>query len=450
MSDVIAIVGAGLAGSEAAWQAAQRGGKVVLYEMRPTKMTAAHKTDLCAELVCSNSLKSNDLATAHGMLKEELRRLGSLVMQAADATAVPAGQALAVDRDLFAAHVTEAIDNHPAIELRREEITQIPNRGPAIIASGPLTSQPLARALFRITGSEYMFFYDAISPIVDADSIDRDKVFIASRYDKGDAAYINCPMTREEYEAFYEELINAEMTMHADYDPKELFEGCLPIEIIAGRGKQTMAHGPMKPVGLEDPHTGQMPYAVVQLRPENQELTMYNLVGFQTSLTWSEQKRVFRMIPGLERAEFLRYGAVHRNTYVNAPTLLRPTNQLRSRDDLFLAGQITGVEGYVESIASGWLAGVNAVRLLQGAELLTFPRETMLGALTHYITTADASDFQPMNANFGLLPPLETEGKKIPKKERKALYSERGLETLATFIADNDIAPVAGYASSPA
>ena len=351
------IVGAGLAGSEAAWQAAQRGAKVLLYEMRPEVQTPAHKTGLFAELVCSNSLKSNELVRAGGILKEELRRLDSLILKAADATAVPAGSALAVDRELFAAQITEAIDGYPNVTVRREEVTQIPE-GLAIIASGPLTSQPLARALYSITGKSYLFFYDAISPIVDVESIDRDKVFLASRYDKGEAAYINCPMNQAEYDAFYDALMGAEISLHADVDPKELYEGCLPVEIIAKRGKDTLRFGPMKPVGLRDPRTGETPYAVVQLRPENNDLTMYNLVGFQTSLRWGEQERVFQMIPGLERAEFLRFGAVHRNTYINAPTLLRPTYQLRARDDLFFAGQITGVEGYIESTASGWVASL--------------------------------------------------------------------------------------------
>lgn len=426
------IVGAGLAGSEAAWQAAQRGAKVLLYEMRPEVQTPAHKTGLFAELVCSNSLKSNELVRAGGILKEELRRLDSLILKAADATAVPAGSALAVDRELFAAQITEAIEGHPNITIRREEVSHIPE-GLAIIATGPLTSQPLARALYSITGKSYLFFYDAISPIVDVESIDRDKVFLASRYDKGEAAYINCPMNVAEYDAFYDALMGAEISLHADVDPKELYEGCLPVEIIGKRGKESLRFGPMKPVGLRDPRTGEIPYAVVQLRPENNDLTMYNLVGFQTSLRWGEQERVFKMIPGLEHAEFMRFGAVHRNTYINAPTLLRPTYQLRTRDDLFFAGQITGVEGYIESTAAGWVAGVNATRLLQGKELLVFPKDTLMGALANHITTADPENFQPMNANLGILPALPP-GARMSKQEKKEQRAVIALAALKSYL----------------
>lgn len=430
----VTIIGAGLAGAEAAWQAANQGLRVVLYEMRPATMTAAHKTGLFAELVCSNSLRSNSLDRAGGILKEELRRLGSLIVKCADETAVPAGSALAVDRDRFAALVTEAVEGHDNIEVRREEVTELPQEGPAIIATGPLTSQTLARNLFKLTGQSYLFFYDAISPIVEADSIDREKVFLASRYDKGEAAYINCPMTRDQYDAFYEALMSAEVSLHADVNPDELFEGCLPIEVIAGRGHDALRFGPMKPVGLTDPRTGEQPWAVVQLRPENRELTMYNLVGFQTSLKWGEQDRVFRMIPGLERAEFLRYGQVHRNTFINAPTLLRPTYQFRARDDLFFAGQLTGVEGYMESTGSGLLAGLNAVRLVRGQELLVLPRETVLGALAHHICTADPDHFQPMNANFGVLPPVEGTGKRMSKADKKQARAARCLEALDEFV----------------
>lgn len=424
----LTIIGGGLAGAEAAYQAARRGVSVRLFEMRPGTMTPAHKTGLLAELVCSNSLKSNNPARAHGVLKQELRRLGSLIMRAADHTAVPAGDALAVDRDLFAGEITEALEAEPLVEIIREEVTEIPE-GLVIVASGPLTSQPLARNLFRFTGAEYMFFYDAISPIVSAESINQDICFLASRYEKGEAAYWNCPMDHDQYRAFYEALMSAERTLHADYDPKELFEGCLPVEVIAARGIDTLRFGPMKPVGLINPHTGQQPYAVVQLRPENNALTMYNLVGFQTSLKYPEQQRVFRMIPGLEQAEFLRFGAVHRNTYINAPTLLRPTFQSRARDDLFFAGQITGVEGYLESTASGWLAGVNAARLLQGKAPLSLPPQTLFGALVEHICTADPEHFQPMNANFGLLPSIQG----MAPATKKAKRESRGPECLAAL-----------------
>lgn len=434
--DVVTIIGAGLAGSEAAWQVARQGVPVVLYEMRPAVMTPAHKTGLFAELVCSNSLKSNSLDRAGGILKEELRRLGSLILRCADATAVSAGSALAVDRVRFAQMVTAAVEQEPLIEVRREEVTSLPEEGPLIVASGPLTSQALARALFALTDQKYLFFYDAISPIVDAASIDRDQVFLASRYGKGEAAYLNCPMTEAQYNAFYDALMSAEVSLHADVNPDELFEGCLPVEVIAARGRDGLRFGPMKPVGLTDPRTGQQPYAVVQLRAENQELTMYNLVGFQTSLKWGEQDRVFRMIPGLEHAEFLRYGQVHRNTYLNAPTLLRPSYQCRKRDDLFFAGQITGVEGYIESTGSGLLAGLNAARMVRGQPLLTLPRETVLGALAHHICNADPDHFQPMNANFGILPPVEVDRKRMSKLQQKEARGRLCLEALDRYMAE--------------
>ncbi|MCE5217390.1 methylenetetrahydrofolate--tRNA-(uracil(54)-C(5))-methyltransferase (FADH(2)-oxidizing) TrmFO [bacterium] len=424
-NNTVTIIGAGLAGSEAAWQAAQQGAQVVLYEMRPDTMTPAHKTGKFAELVCSNSLKSNSLDRAGGVLKAELRRLGSLILRCADATSVPAGSALAVDRERFADMITEAVAGHPNIEVRREEVKQIPEEGLTIVASGPLTSQALARSLFGLTDQKYLFFYDAISPIVDAASIDRDKVFLASRYGKGEAAYLNCPMNEDEYNAFYDALMSAEISLHADVDPNELFEGCLPVEVIGGRGRKGLLFGPMRPVGLIDPRTGAQPYAVVQLRAENQELTMYNLVGFQTSLKYGEQDRVFRMIPGLENAEFLRHGQIHRNTYINAPTLLRPTYQFRKRDDLFFAGQVTGVEGYIESTGSGLLAGLNAARLLQGKELLELPRDTVLGALAHHICAADPEHFQPMNANFGVLPPVDESQFKAPEGRKHLTKLEK-------------------------
>lgn len=434
----VTIVGGGLAGAEAAWQVARQGVGVRLYEMRPDRQTAAHKTGLLAELVCSNSLKSDSPETAHGLLKSELRQLGSLILQCADQSQVPAGSALAVDREVFARLVTEAIESQPQIEVIRDEMTALPTSRPAIIASGPLTSPALAQALFALTDERYLFFYDAISPIVTVDSIDRDKVFVASRYDKGEAAYINCPMNQAEYELFYEALLSAEISLHADVDPRELFDGCLPVEIIAGRGKDALRFGPMKPVGLRDPQTGKAPYAVVQLRPENKELTMYNLVGFQTSLKWGEQGRVFRLIPGLEKAEFLRYGQIHRNTFINAPTLLQPTFQAQADEGLFFAGQLTGVEGYMESTGAGLLAGLNAVRLLRAEPLLTLPRETMLGALTYHITHADPQTFQPMNANFGLLPPFAGE-ERVHKRERKAWRSSQVQQAFARWRAETEI-----------
>lgn len=429
----IIVIGAGLAGSEAAWQIAQQGLPVRLIEMRPEVQTPAHKTGLFAELVCSNSLKSDSPETAHGLLKAELRRLGSLILRCADESKVPAGSALAVDRDVFAEKVTEAIEGHPLIEVVHAEATELPSERPAIIATGPLTSASMAKALFGLTDEKYLFFYDAISPIVAADSIDRDIVFMASRYGKGDDDYINCPMDKEQYEAFYEALVGAEISLHADVDPRELFDGCLPVEVIAKRGHDALRFGPMKPVGLRDPKTDRAPYAVVQLRPENNDLTMYNLVGFQTSLRWGEQARVFRMIPGLENCEFLRYGAIHRNTFINAPTLLQPTFQAKADEGLFFAGQLTGVEGYMESTGAGLLAGLNAVRLLRGQDLLVMPRETMMGALAHHITTADPETFQPMNANYGILPLLENEHR-INKKERKPARSKRALAALEGWL----------------
>lgn len=435
----VTIVGAGLAGSEAAWQAANRGVRVRLFEMRPVKMTEAHTTDLFAELVCSNSLKAKSLETGPGLLKEELRRLGSLLLHVATHTEVPAGQALAVDRERFARTVTEILLAHPNIEVVREEVTSIPLDPVVIIATGPLTSQPLARDLFKLTGEEYLFFYDAIAPIVDADTIDYDKAFFASRYGKGgEEDYLNCPLSEEEYRAFEEALVSAEISLHADVDPRELFEGCLPIEVLAKRGRDALRFGPMKPVGLIDPRTGCQPFAVVQLRPENLERTMYNMVGFQTSLKYGEQERVFRMIPALAHAEFLRYGQVHRNTYINAPVLLLPTFQSKVRPGLLFAGQITGVEGYVPSTASGLLAGINAARLSLGHEPVSLPRETMIGALAHYITHAAPDHFQPMNANFGILPP-PPEG--TPKKHKRMVMVERAQQALEAFMAEHGIEP---------
>lgn len=451
----LSVIGGGLAGVEAAWQAAERGIEVDLYEMRPVRMTPAHVTDRLAELVCSNSLGSDLPDRAAGLLKAELRRLGSLVLACADAARVPAGEALAVDREAFAARVTEAIERHPRIRLIRQEVTAIPD-GPAVIASGPLTSPLLAQAIAELTDTRYLYFYDAMAPIVYLDSINLDIAFRASRYSRGHEEagdYLNCPLSQEEYERFVDELLAAERIELRDFEgditegrvsaaacglePDRFFEGCLPIEVLATRGREALAFGPMRPMGLIDPRTGRRPYAVVQLRRDNLAGTLYNMVGFQTNLKWSEQKRVFRLIPGLENAEFARYGQMHRNTFLNAPMVLRPTLQFRGRDDLFFAGQITGVEGYVGNAGIGLVAGINAAWLLRGEAPVAFPAETMLGALCHYITHADPVGFQPMKANFGLLPPLEHPPRR--KRERYAAYSERALRALEAFIAETGI-----------
>ncbi|MCX7568505.1 FADH(2)-oxidizing methylenetetrahydrofolate--tRNA-(uracil(54)-C(5))-methyltransferase TrmFO [Tumebacillus sp. DT12] len=432
MSQSITVIGAGLAGSEAAWQIAKRGHKVTLYEMRPVRKTDAHKTENFAELVCSNSLRGASLANAVGLLKEEMRRLDSVIITSADATAVPAGGALAVDRDIFSERVTERVLQHPNITVVREEIQEIPQDGIVIVASGPLTSPALSQQIADLTGEEYLYFYDAAAPIINKETIDFDKVFIASRYDKGEAAYINCPMTEEEFHAFYEALITAEVVPLKEFEKEVFFEGCMPIEVMAKRGPQTMLFGPLKPVGLPDPRTGKTPYAVVQLRQDNAAATLYNIVGFQTHLKWGEQSRVFKMIPGLENAEIVRFGVMHRNTYINSPNFLKATYQAKKRDTLFFAGQITGVEGYVESAAAGLLAGINASRLLEGKEPLVFPEDTAVGAMAHYITHTSAKNFQPMNATFGLLPPL---GKKIRnKQEKNEMISARALDSLAQFV----------------
>ena len=437
MQDAVTIIGAGLAGSEAAWQAAQRGAKVVLYEMRPVKTTPAHTTDRFAELVCSNSLGSNLIDRAMGLLKEEMRRVGSLIIAAADATALPAGGALAVGREAFSSYITEVLSKHPRIEIRREEVTEIPAEGPVIIATGPLTSEPLAKEIARMTGQEYLYFYDAMAPIVAAESIDMSIAFRQSRYgrDSGEGDYINCPMNRDEYYRFVEELIGAKTIPLRDFEKEDerFFESCLPVEVIARRGKDALAFGPLRPVGLRDPRTGKRPFAVVQLRQDNLAGTLYNMVGFQTNLKWGEQDRVFRLIPGLEHAEFVRYGQMHRNTFINSPKLLRPTLQFKDREDLFFAGQITGTEGYVGSAMGGMVAGINAVRLLKGLDPITFPRETMIGALLFYITHADPKDFQPMKANFGLLPPLSRPVR--GKKQRYRAYAERALQALEAVLA---------------
>ncbi|MCL6519347.1 MAG: FADH(2)-oxidizing methylenetetrahydrofolate--tRNA-(uracil(54)-C(5))-methyltransferase TrmFO [Armatimonadetes bacterium] len=429
----LTIIGGGLAGAEAAWQAAQRGIEVCLYEMRPKKQTPAHKTGLLAELVCSNSLKSNLLTTASGLLKEEMRILNSVVIACADDNRVPAGEALAVDRDKFAECVTERVSSLSNVTLIRKEITKIPKEGTTIIASGPLTSDALAREISKLTGREHLYFYDAVAPTVTADSINYDKAFRASRYGKGEAAYLNCPMIEEEYNAFWEALISAERVPLAEFEPLKLFEGCMPIEELASRGKQTLLFGPLKPVGLIDPRTGKRPFAVVQLRQENIEGTLYGLVGFQTRLKWGEQERVFRMIPCLEHAEFVRFGVMHRNTYIDSPRLLQPTMKFdpqkttrqpqtkntHSASNLFFAGQITGVEGYVESAAMGLVAGINASRLLKGEELLTFPRESMIGSLANYISSPTITNFQPMNANFGILPKPEPPIRNKQERQRR-------------------------------
>ncbi len=445
MSKLI-VIGGGLAGTEAAWQAAQRGIRVKLYEMRPGTATGAHQTDSLAELVCSNSLGSNLPDRASGVLKAELRRLGSLLLEIAEQTALPAGTALAVDRELFAQRVTERIAAHPLIELIRQEMTEIPET-PAVIASGPLTSLKLSQAVAQFSGQEHLYFFDAIAPIIAADSINLEIAYRASRWDPGgeeDGDYLNCPFhNKADYQVFVEALRTAERIKLRDFEQMleqgvqagadHFFEGCLPVEIIAGRGEKALAYGPMRPVGLADPRVPRPPYAVVQLRQDNLAGNLYNMVGFQTNLTFPEQRRVLRTIPGLEKAEFVRYGQMHRNTFIASPKLLRPTLQTNQREDLFFAGQIIGVEGYLGNIASGLLAGWNAACLLNGENPLELPRETMLGALCYYVTHAELKDFQPMKANFGLLPPVT--GKFNGKRERAAAHAERAAQALEAFLA---------------
>jgi len=438
MIDLI-VIGGGLAGSEAAWQAAQRGLSVRLFEMRPSVQTGAHQTQDLAELVCSNSLGSNLPDRASGLLKNEARILGSMLLDCAGAASLPAGGALAVDRELFAKLVTERIQNHPNIEIAREEVQEIPGT-PTIIASGPLTSPSLSQSIAALSSEEHLFFFDAIAPVIHADSIDMNTAFRASRYgtgeqDEGD--YINCPFTKEEYYGFVDALLTAERielrafeeAIKSGVKAGHFFEGCLPVEIIAERGVDSLAFGPMRPVGIRDPRTGKRPYAVVQLRQDNLAGSLYNLVGFQTNLKFPEQKRVLRLIPGLENAEFMRYGQMHRNTFIASPRLLRPTLQHIQRDDLFFAGQITGVEGYMGNIATGLLAGINAARLHHTEDPITLPPTTMLGALCHYVTHADLKDFQPMKANFGILPALEFTSR-IGKRDRGKAYAERALADL--------------------
>ena len=428
----ITIIGAGLAGSEAAWQLAQQGLHVVLYEMRPVTSSPAHSTEKFAELVCSNSLRAGNIENAVGLLKEEMRRLHSLIMECADATAVPAGGALAVDRKLFSAMVTDKVSNHPLIQVHREEVTEIPQEGIVIFASGPLTSQALGDKIKTLTGTKDFYFYDAAAPIVSAESLNYDKVFAASRYDKGDADYLNCPMNEEEYKAFWRALTTAEAVQPKDFEKEIYFEGCMPLEIMASRGEDTLRYGPLKPVGLVDKRTQEESYAVVQLRKENKEASMYNLVGFQTHLKWGEQKRVFSMIPGLENAEFIRYGVMHRNTYINSPELLNTAFQLKKEPRLFFAGQMTGVEGYLESAASGLMVGLQVARYEVDKAFIDFPKTTAHGALSHYVSEYEGSNFQPMNVNFGIMEPWPTKVRK--KKEKNGLIANRALEDLAKLI----------------
>lgn len=440
-AEYINVIGAGLAGSEAAWQAARLGVPVRLYEMKPEKRTPAHSYSGFAELVCSNSLRSLQLSNAIGLLKEELRRLGSLIMEAADANTVPAGAALAVDRYAFSDYITDKIKSHPLIEVISCEVTEIPD-GITVVASGPLTSDALAETIHGILGEGYLSFFDAAAPIVDFASVDMTKAYFASRYGKGEASYINCPMEKDEYDRFYDALVTAEEAHIKDFDKKELkvFEGCMPVEVMAKRGRDTLLYGPLKPVGLPYPGTDREPYAVVQLRAENAEGTMYNLVGFQTHLTFGEQKRVFGMIPGLENAEFLRYGVMHRNTYLNSPKLLSADYSLMSSPDIFFAGQMTGVEGYIESTSSGWLAGVNAARRALGLEPAVPEKKTVIGALAGYVSDRTVTNFQPMNANFGIVDPLgyRVKGGKTAKNEALA---KRALDCIDTFAASLAVNP---------
>lgn len=431
MTKIVNVIGAGLAGSEAAWQIAKRGVNVRLYEMRPVKQTPAHHTDKFAELVCSNSLRANSLTNAVGVIKEEMRKLDSVIIDAADKASVPAGGALAVDRHEFAGMVTENVRNHPLVEVINEEVTEIPE-GITIIATGPLTSPALAEKVRKLTGEEYLYFYDAAAPIVEKDSIDMDKVYLKSRYDKGEAAYLNCPMTEEEFRRFHTALVEAEVVPLKEFEKEIYFEGCMPVEVMAARGDKTLTFGPMKPVGLEDPKTGKRPYAVVQLRQDDAAGTLYNIVGFQTHLKWGAQKEILRMIPGLENVEIVRYGVMHRNTFINSPNVLKPTYQLKADPNIFFAGQMTGVEGYVESAGSGLLAGINAAKLALGEETVVLPAETALGSMARYITEADSKNFQPMNINFGLFPDL---GERIKsKQERAERHANRALESIQNYM----------------
>ncbi|MGJ5712111.1 FADH(2)-oxidizing methylenetetrahydrofolate--tRNA-(uracil(54)-C(5))-methyltransferase TrmFO [Staphylococcus auricularis] len=428
MVETVNVVGAGLAGSEAAYQLAEQGIQVNLIEMRPVKQTPAHHTDQFAELVCSNSLRGNSLTNAVGVLKEEMRRLDSLIIKAADAARVPAGGALAVDRHDFAGYVTNTLKNHPNVNVINEEINEIP-AGKTIIATGPLTTSNLAQQVVEVTGRDQLYFYDAAAPIIEKDSIDMDKVYLKSRYDKGEAAYLNCPMTEEEFNRFYDAVLEAEVAPVNEFEKEKYFEGCMPFEVMAERGRKTLLFGPMKPVGLEDPKTGKRPYAVVQLRQDDAAGTLYNIVGFQTHLKWGAQKDIIRLIPGLENVDIVRYGVMHRNTFINSPDVLKETYELIGREGLYFAGQMTGVEGYVESAASGLIAGLNLAHQVNGQGEVIFPRETMLGSMAYYISHAkNEKNFQPMNANFGLLPPLDKRIK--DKKERYSQLADRALTYL--------------------
>ena len=433
---IITVVGGGLAGSEAAHQIAKLGIKVKLVEMRPVKISPAHNSDNLGELVCSNSLKSDSLDNASGILKAEMRQLGSLIIEAADNNRVPAGKALAVDRIKFAEYITDQIESTPLIDLVREEFEEIPENldSPLVIASGPLTSESLSESIKKLSDSDHLYFYDSISPIIDSESIDHSIVYKASRYEKGDQEegdYLNCPLNRDQYYELIDELLTSEKIETRDFEKGLYFESCLPVEVIAERGKDTLRFGPAKPVGLKDPRTGKIPYAVVQLRCENKEASMYNIVGFQTKLKYPEQRRVFRMIPGLEKAEFMRYGSMHRNTYINSPKLMRPSLQVRNNDMLFFAGQILGVEGYIESSAMGIIAGINAAKVMKGEPPIVPPRETALGSLIKYITDTQVKSFQPMNINFGLFPAVQG---KMQKTEKKKLIAKNALQSISTFI----------------
>ncbi|OPY59060.1 MAG: Methylenetetrahydrofolate--tRNA-(uracil-5-)-methyltransferase TrmFO [Pelotomaculum sp. PtaU1.Bin035] len=428
---VATVIGAGLAGAEAAWQLANREVMVKLYEMRPIRQTPAHSTSDFAELVCSNSLRSAVLENAVGLLKEEMRLLNSLIIECAEETKVPAGGALAVDRNAFPRRVTEKLSSHPLVEVHRKEVMYIPEEGVVVLSTGPLTSEGMTGSIRKFTGEDYLYFYDAVAPIVMYDSLNMEKIFRSSRYDKGEAAYLNCPMDREHYEVFWNALVNAERAPRHEFEKESYFEGCMPVETMAARGKETLLYGPLKPVGLTDPRTGKKPHAVVQLRQDNVDGTLFNLVGFQTALKWDDQRRVFQLIPGLEEAEFARFGVMHRNTFINAPVLLEPTFQCKKRPSLFIAGQMTGVEGYVESAASGLMAGINAALLIDGREPVVFPRETAHGSLAHYITTANPSHFQPMNITFGLFPPQLERVK--DKKKRYKMIAQKALESIKKF-----------------
>jgi methylenetetrahydrofolate--tRNA-(uracil-5-)-methyltransferase len=440
----VTVIGAGLAGSEAAWQLARRGIPVRLVEMRPIKMTEAHRTSDFAELVCSNSLRNDSMDTAVGVLKEEMRRLGSLVIAAADRARVPAGSALAVDRNDFSRAITESLEAHPMVEIARSEACEIPS-GLTILATGPLTSPALGESLNNLIGPRNLYFYDAIAPIVAADSVDMSVAFMASRYGKGGDDYINCPMTEAQYEAFVAAVVAAEKIELHPFEKPVYFEGCMPIEEMARRGPMTLAFGPMRPVGLSEPRSGTRPFAVVQLRQDDAEARLYNMVGFQTKMTYPEQRRVLRMIPGLEHAEFVRLGSIHRNTFVDSPRLLRPTLQLKTRDDLFLSGQMVGVEGYVESAAAGLLAGINAANLVMNRELVVPPPETAIGSLIAYITDSTRRDFQPMNANYGLMPDLKTRAR---GREKKIQMGNRALSAIDQWILREQIGPPASMAPS--